>query len=586
MNLGLIGNCSYNALIDDKGSVVWLCWPRFDSSSVFCSLLDDEKGGSFDIKPAEKMQGNKPWNSKQEYIQNTNVLRTEYSSKPAKFEIIDFAPRYNQFDRSYKPTSLIRIVRPLEGQPVINVRCNPTYDYGITKPAISTGSNHIRFEGLPAQLRLTTNAPLTYITEETPFVLAKTLYFALTWGQPLEASLKQTCEMFLEKTVSYWRRWVKRCTLPKLFQEEVIRSALVLKLHQFEDTGAIIAATTTSLPESAGSVRNWDYRYCWLRDAFFTLSAFRYLGQFEELEMFADYIRNIASLSTPERLQPVYGIDLNSKLTEIELSHLKGYKGHQPVRIGNQAYTHIQNDIYGEVILAVAPLFLDPRFVADEDILSVKLIENMLTHIENKIYEKDAGLWEFRNTLQIHTFSLLMHWLGAREAVKIGEKLKLKSLSAKAARIMKKAADFLENKCWNPRLSCYTQAPGTTELDASLLCMINDGYIKHNSKRINTHLHAIEKRLVRKDGLVYRYLHRDDFGKPHSTFTVCGFWYIEALCRTGNYAKARKLMEKYCSLANNLGLLSEDIDPKDLSLWGNFPQTYSHVGLINCAFQF
>lgn len=580
MKYGIIGNCAYSALIDDTARVVWLCWPRFDSSSVFCHLLDSEIGGSFSIQPSD------PFKSTQSYLQNTNVLRTEFHSKRGCFEVIDFAPRFMQYDRSFRPTTLVRIVRPISGEPLIHVQCNPTYEYAKIVPERTFGSNHIRFEGLPSQLRLTSNASITYLLDETPFLLTKDLYFVLTWGRPLEAPIKETCETFFERTVNYWHRWVKRCTLPNVFQDEAIRSALVLKLHQYEETGAIIAASTTSIPEAPGTVRNWDYRYCWIRDAFFTLSAFRYLGQTEELELFAEYFRNIAARSAPSRLQPLYAIDLRSELDEIELTHLKGYKGHAPVRIGNQAYTHIQNDIYGEVLLAIAPLFLDPRFIADEGARSVKLLESLLTHISSKLSEQDAGLWEFRNTMQLHTFSVLMHWLGGREARKIAQKLKLSRLEAKAVSIMRRAEQILERKCWNSKLGCYTQAAGTTEIDASLLCMITDGYLKSSPKKMSSHLKAIEKRLVRKDGLVYRYLHKDDFGRPHSTFTVCGFWYIEALCRSGQEAKAYRLLKQYSGYSNHLGLYSEDLNPEDFSLWGNFPQTYSHVGLINAAFQF
>jgi GH15 family glucan-1,4-alpha-glucosidase len=285
--LGIIGNCSYSALVRD-GSVEWLCWPRPDSSFVFGPLLDREAGGAFTV---EGLDANEV---RQEYVENTNVLRTEFSGPSGAFELVDFAPRFQQYDRFFKPSMLVRILRPLSGEPRARVRCRPRYEYGLVEAGSWRASNHVEYTGFPAPLRLTTNLPLTYVEDERPFLLERERHLVLTWGQPLEAGLEETAEHFLERTIDYWRRWVKGTRVPRDYQREVIRSALTLKLHQYEDTGALLAATTTSLPEHPNSGRTWDYRYCWLRDAYFTLNAFERLGHSEEMELFLEYLRNLA----------------------------------------------------------------------------------------------------------------------------------------------------------------------------------------------------------------------------------------------------------------------------------------------------
>lgn len=579
MDLGIIGNCQYSALIDRQARVAWLCWPRFDSSFVFGSLLDEKKGGEFSIS----MEAEHTLH--QQYVRNTNILRTEFKSDQGSFEVIDFAPRFQHLHRIFHPTMLIRIVRPLSGEPKIKVNLKPTYDYGKTTPKSYWGSNHIQYEGLPSPLRLTTNSPLTYLQEEKSFVLSSTRYFVLTWGEPLEAPLKETCENFYERTKEYWQTWVKRCAIPPAYQDEVIRSALVLKLHQYEDTGAIIAATTTSIPESPHSERTWDYRYCWLRDSYFTLSALRYLGQFEEMEAFIDFLRNIAEASDGQSLQPVYGVNGERVLTEMTLDYLEGYKKNKPVRVGNAAYAHVQNDIYGEMILAISPLFLDRRFNLEDVNPPKKLLFNLVNQIERYVEVEDAGLWEFRNKKKLHTFSLLMHWLGANKANEIAQIYHMQDLGQKSENLSQKIRNIIETKCWNEELQCFTQAAGTKEMDASLFMLINTGFITKEHPAAHAQMAALEKSLVTANNLAYRYVHTDDFGKPTTAFTVCSFWYVEALARLGQYEKARNIFEKYIQLRNHLGLLTEDIDPQTLEQWGNFPQTYSHVGLINAAFR-
>ncbi|RMG20763.1 MAG: glycoside hydrolase family 15 protein [Deltaproteobacteria bacterium] len=578
MKLALIGNCNYQALIDDVGRVVWLCWPRFDSSFVFGTLLDERQGGEFSIRPREEA-----FRTEQHYLPNTNIVRTLFHGDKGSFEVVDFAPRFRLYERFFKPTMLVRRIRPLSGRTSVRIVCDPVYDYGRLRPEPVFASNHIEWPVAGARLRLTTNAPLSYVAERRAFVLDDEVYLVLTWGEPLEAPLKETCDNFYRRTRSYWETWVKHGVLTESFQEAVIRSALALKLHQFEDTGAITAATTTSLPEYPGSGRNWDYRYCWLRDAGFTLGALRRLGQFEEMEAFVSFLANIAEESA-DRLQPVYGISGARRLDEIELTHLEGYRGNKPVRVGNAAYAQVQNDVYGEMIAAIAPLFLDLRFRDGAGALTTDLLHRLVDSVEAKLFEPDAGPWEKRDQPRLHTFSLLMHWLGARTAEKIGSRVGDPRLAERGRDLAEKAREVIDGRCWRPELGFFADAVDTDEPDAALFMMVNVGYFTPGDPRARSHVEATAERLAAKPHLLHRYLHHDGIGKTEAAFVACGFWYAEALARVGQPGRAQEILEALVGHANHVGLLSEDIDPKTGELWGNFPQTYSHVGLINAAF--
>ncbi len=578
MKYGLIGNCSYQALLDERARVVFLCWPRFDSSFVFGSLLDEEQGGEFSILPAEG-----PVAPEQSYLPNTNILRTVFESPTGSYELTDFAPRFQQYERYFKPTMLVRRIKPLSGAPQVRIRCNPVYDYARIKPALYQASNHIQWLIPNAQLRLTTNVPLSYITESRSFALERTAYVVVTWGTPLEAALEETCESFLARTRRYWESWVKHTALPGVFQTEVIRSALALKLHQYEDTGAITAATTTSLPEYPNSGRNWDYRYCWLRDAYFTLRAMRRLGHFEELEAYASYMRNRAEAS-PDRIQPVYAISGESDLHEVVLDHLSGYRGNTPVRAGNAAYLQVQHDVYGELLAAIAPLYLDIRFSGTASELSDRLVRRLVQGSTDTLESPDAGIWEYRGEQRVHTFSLLMHWFGARIAERVAERVGDADLGRMATDLEKRARGLMEDKCFRKDRGYYADALTTDNADASLMMMVNLGYLDRNHPNAESHIRALAKDLSLKDYLIRRYRHHDGIGETHATFTVCGFWYAEALARLGHFDEAIRACEQIISYANPLGLFSEDVDPATGEQWGNFPQTYSHVGLINAAF--
>ncbi len=575
-NLGIIGNCSYLAYIDNEADVKWLCMPRFDSSFVFGSLLD-KNCGNFYIKPF-----NKNYKSNQYYKENTNILITEFITDEDEFRVIDFAPRFYQYDRYFKPMMLFRKIELIKGNPFIKIACNPTGIYGNVKPEVVLGSNHIRYLNIGPNLRLTTDIPLTYILEEKPFILNDKKYLAFTYGPPLEAPLVKTAEDFLEETEKYWLNWVKSTSIANFHQKEIIRSALVLKLHQFEDTGGIIASGTTSLPESNNSGRNWDYRYCWLRDTYYTLMAFNNIGHFDELEKYFYYIQNIIYSHKASLIAPLYTLSGDKVPFETELN-LDGYCGNKPIRIGNNATSQIQNDVYGQLLVSLLPLYTDNRLTYFNKLKSLNIIKQLLNKIKDTINKPDSGIWEFRNKNQYHLYTNLFHWAGSMACIKIGKHFNDAELESLAKNMADQAAENIE-KCYNSKLKAYTQAIDSDCIDASSLQLIIMKYLDPNSEKAKNQIEAVEKHLKIKDALLYRYNKEDDFGKPENAFLICSFWYIEALAITGRLDDAIKNFEEVLKYTNHLGLLSEDAGI-DGSQWGNFPQTYSHVGLMNAAYK-
>jgi GH15 family glucan-1,4-alpha-glucosidase len=574
---GIIGNCAFIAHINKNTNVDWLCWPRFDSSFVFGGLLDEDKGGEFSIRPAGE------YVSKQFYLENTNILCTEISNSEGTYRITDFAPRFYQYERYYKPLMLIRKIEVIEGNPRVKVKCKPVYAYGDEEFKSRRGSNHLQFETSTEMLQLSTNISLSYIEDERYFALHEPKYLIVTYGYKLEAPIASTAERFLENTKLYWRTWIKHSSIGNFNQAIVIRSSLVLKIHQYEDTGAIIAASTTSLPEHPGSTRNWDYRYCWMRDTYYVITALNHIGHFEEMERYFNYITDI-SFRNDIRYQPLFGIAGERTLTERILTNIKGYQGNQPVRVGNQAFEHIQNDIYGQVLISMLPLYNDTRFIYDERQDSSQWLDSLLSKIERTIDEKDAGIWEFRNIANIHCYTNLFQWAGAKAALKMAHTIDNTSFQERAQVLIDKAAKHIED-CYDPERKVYNHAVGSEHLDASTLQLILMNYLDHDSQKAKDHLIAVEKELKAENGLFYRYKHSDDFGKPKSTFLICAFWYVEALACVGRVDDAIREFESLMKFGNHLQLFSEDIDETDGSQWGNFPQAYSHVGLMNAAYR-
>lgn len=577
-NIGIIGNCNYLALINDRTNVVWMCWPHFDDSFVFGSLLDEKEGGEFSIVPLCESAAR----YEQSYIENTNVLQTDVYCGDSIFRVTDFAPRFEQHGRHNKPLMLMRKIEPIKGTPQVKVVCSPKGDYGRIKPDVHFGSNHVHYSGIGGPIRLTSNIPLTYICKEKFFVLDEVKYLILTWGMSFDLPIRSTVESYLSDTIAYWQEWASQCSISRLYQKPVLRSALALKLHQYEDTGAIIASATASLPEAPGTGRTWDYRYCWLRDTYYTLNALNRMSRFDEMKKFAQFVTNIAE-DEQGRLAPVYTISGDPLPPEVILS-LSGYNGNGPVRIGNRASIQIQNDIYGQVLLAQFPLLVDARFPGKVGSTSLDLLNRTLSSIERTMDEADATIWEYRNMKEKHCYTFLHHWAGSKAAAKVAEKIGDKELYYRAMKLSSQSRRQIES-CFDPGLGVYLPSPGKNYADASLLHLITLGFLAPRSIRAKNLLHHIEKTLLTPGGNLYRYDRADDFGRPDVTFAVCTFWYVEALVGAGYVDEAFRVFENMLGYCNHLGLYSEDIHEGSRSQWGNFPQTYTHVGLINAAFK-
>ena len=573
-DLGLIGNCQFSALIERSGSVVWCCLPQFDSEPVFGKLLDPS-GGEFSIEPADGSMG------RQRYLDNTNILETVFEAPGGRFRIIDLAPRFSQHERMYRPTQLVRIVEPLEGNPLIRLRCEPRLGWSKVPPSSLRGSNHVRFEGFEAPLRLTSDIAPIYLGGQ-PFVLTERRHLILSWGPPVEEELHGLCERYLLETSRYWQRWVKHCNIPPHYQKEVIRSALTLKLHCFEDTGAIIAAMTTSIPEAPGSGRTWDYRYCWLRDGYFVLNALRLLGHFEEREHFIQYLIGIAANTPDLDLKPLYRLDGSSDLEERIIDNWAGFNGDGPVRVGNGAALHQQHDVFGEMIMGLAPVFIDDRFSLERNPATLDLLERLARKAAAVVGTPDAGIWEYRKAWEPQTFSSLMCWAGADRMARVARRHRPERAGEYAATASKIRAEIIE-RAWSNSKNSFVSSYDGHDLDAALLQIATLRMLERGDLRIGQTIDAISRELTQA-GWLFRYKANDGLGDTSVAFVICTFWLVEALAATGRITEAREVMARAQAVGSPLGLLSEDIEPATGRMWGNFPQCYSHVGMINAAF--
>lgn len=574
-NLGVIGNCQFSALIENTGAIVWCCLPRFDSEPLFSALLDEADGGFFLVGPAQGGLG------AQRYIENTNVLETVFNTSDGSFRCIDFAPRFSLYERMFRPTKLFRIIEPLSGTPRIRARCAPRRGWSKEIPVETHGSHHVRYDGFPAQLRLTTDIPLSYL-DGRPFALTGRRHLVLAYGEPVEEPLEPLCDQFLTATIRYWQKWVKHCTIPPLYQHEVIRSALTLKLHCFEDTGAIIAAMTTSIPESPGSGRTWDYRYCWLRDAYYAISAFRLLGHFEEREQFIHYLLNVAGTAPDLNLAPIYRVDGGTDMEERILTKWAGFQGEGPVRVGNAAAKHRQHDVFGEMVLALAPLFIDDRYAADRTPATLDLLTRLSRKAISVAGTPDAGIWEYRTESRPQTFSSLMCWAAADRMARVA-KLHSPHLVSEFESAAEGLRTQIVTQAWDDQLKSLVASSQQGDLDASLLQAVTLRLLPAQDARLHGTIDAIRQHLG-QNGWLRRYRSDDGFGQPSVAFLICTFWLVDALCESGRIAEARAVFEHSRKALSPLDLLSEDIDPQTGRLWGNFPQAYSHVGLIHAAF--
>ena len=581
LDLALIGNGSIGALIDSRGRIVWACLPRFDSEPVFDSLLKNRSGpdtpGSYCVQLLGFVR------SKQEYLKNTAVVMTRlFDRDGGAIEVTDFAPRFKQFGRMFRPVTLVRHIRPIAGSPRIRIRLRPTFDAGRGRPRVSHGSNHIRYVMAEQTLRLTTDASVTAILDQTAFVVEQDVTLVLGPDETLQGAVAESGRRFFEETVDYWHEWVRYLSIPFEWQEAVIRAAITLKLNAYDDTGAIVAAMTTSIPEAPNSGRNWDYRFCWLRDAQFVVGALNRLGTTQTMERYLRFIVNVAADSEDGRLQPVYRINGRSGLEEREIESLPGYRGMGPVRFGNQAYRQIQNDVYGSTVLAATHMFFDERLVYPGNDALFRRLEH-LGNIAARVYDRpDAGPWELRGSSRVHTYSSVMCWAACDRLSKIARQLGLEERAAYWSAVSDRMHRAICEHAWNDEMNSFVATFGGTNLDASLLLFKELGFLRADDPRFAGTVAAVETNLRRGDFL-FRYAAPDDFGQPETAFTICTFWYVDALQAMGHTTEAREIFEKLLACRNPHGLLSEDLDPDTGELWGNFPQTYSMVGLINSA---
>jgi GH15 family glucan-1,4-alpha-glucosidase len=577
LDLAVIGNGRTTALLNPLSQIVWWCFPRFDGDPVFCRLLaGDEEKGFTDVL----LEGQVSTHS--EYIRNTAVVSTVLTDKNgASVRITDFAPRFFQYGRTFRPPQLMRLIEPVSGLPRITIRFRPTSGYGQEHMRRAFGSNHIRYTGGDAAIRLTTDAPLAYIDRESPFVLTRPLNLVFGADTPFEGELATTCREFCDRTRDHWQEWIRRLAISYEWQDAVIRAAITLKLSAFEETGAIIAAHTTSIPEAPGSGRTWDYRFCWLRDAYFVVRSLNRIGASRTMEDYINYILTIVTGSTGE-LQPVYSIVSTDPLEERIIADLKGYRGDGPVRIGNAAVAQNQHDTYGSAILAATPMFFDRRLprMGDENLF--RMLEPLGEKSAALALVPDAGIWEFRERRSVHTHSVAMCWAGCHRLEVIAAHLGLNDRAAYWGKHSNHILKTMLDQSWNKKRGAFTAAFGREELDASVLLLNELGAVAADDPRFVSTVEAMEREL--KFGMnVMRYTSADDFGLPETAFLICRFWLIDALWAIGRKQDARDMFVDALKLRNSYGLLSEDVHPATGQLWGNFPQTYSMAGLILSA---
>ena len=582
LSLGVIGNCAFSALIDERGRIVWCCLPRFDGDPVFSALLHPE-GGEDAGRSAFAIEIEDFAHSRQWYEPNTAVLKTQLFDRLGQgLEITDFAPRFFARSRFFKPTTIVRRVRPLKGAPRIRVSVDLRYDWGRTAPVITRGSNHVRYVGPDLTLRLYTDASVSHLLSRQPFLLTREHDFLLGPDETLDQGIADTARLFEQETLGFWRRWSQRLHIPLQWQQAVIRAAITLKLSLYEDTGAIVAAMTTSIPEAPGSGRNWDYRYCWLRDAFFVIRALNSLSEVGTMEDYVRWLFNIVVGARGGHIQPLYGLGLEHDLPEQVMAHLDGYRGMGPVRVGNQAQEHFQHDVYGNVVLGAAQAFHDQRILRAAGVAEFQQLEAVGEQARRTYDLPDAGMWELRTRARVHTSSALMCWAACDRLAKIAVILKLPERTAYWRGHAQQIRERILKEAWSEERQSFAESFGGRDLDASALLMIEVGFIAPQDPRFVATLAALEAHLC--DGpYMRRYEAPDDFGKPETAFNICTFWRIDALARLGRRPEAIEIFETMLAARNHLGLLSEDTHPVTGEMWGNFPQTYSMVGIINAA---
>ncbi|MFA7140967.1 MAG: glycoside hydrolase family 15 protein [Proteiniphilum sp.] len=582
LDYGIIGNCRTAALVSKAGSIDWLCLPDFDSPSIFAKLLDEEKGGSFHFEVSEE------YAIRQEYHGNTNILLTRFESPENGFILFDYMPRYRTSElRYYMPPEIHRYIRVTKGKPVVRVIYDPKINYAREEVKHEIVGNYIKtcsVEDSEDKIYLYTSMDFDKVLNREEIELTEHHFFLLSYNQKLITVDTNRVLLEYERTKVYWFNFVNRSRDYLQYDSMIKRSLLVLKLLSYQNTGAMLAAVTTSLPESIGETRNWDYRFCWLRDASMSIDTLLFMRQKTAAARFIGFVKHIMK-SREEKIQIMYGIRGERELTEETLDHLSGYENSRPVRIGNAAYDQEQNDSVGYLLDVIYKYYLYFPGTLDEVEEIWEIIKNLVRSVMASWRKPDRSIWEFRTREKHFVFSKVMSWVAVDRASLIAELLQRDSYAAK----WRHEADLIKaevhEKGWNEELQCFTQAYDNTDYDSSLLLMQFYGFIEPDNERYVKTVKAIRENLYH-EGLMYRYKSEDDFGLPSSSFTICTFWLIEALFIIGEREEAREIFEKMISYSNHVGLYSEDLDFKTKRQLGNFPQAYSHLALINTAILF
>ena len=582
LNFGIIGNCKSSALINDDSSIDWSCLPEFDSPSIFCKILDEKIGGNF------KIDCDSSYSIRQKYMEKTCILITTFQNPENEFQVIDFMPRYQKENGIYySPPQIVRVLKLVKGKPKFRVSYNPKLSFSLGKTNNYVKENFIvsvlnedRYE----TLYLYTDLNKNIVLNSSEITLREDHFMTISYNEKINIPGIESTLLELEKTKVYWTNWCYKTPVFENYNDEILRSAMTLKLLTYEKTGAVLAAATTSIPETIGEVRNWDYRFCWIRDASMVIKVIAKLGHIRIVKKFIEYIIDLIP-TKEQKLQIMYGIKGEKLLTEKTLDHLAGYKNSKPVRVGNAAFSQKQNDIYG--ILMDAIHYKIEKFTDENDKHEElwSIVKSIVWVVNNNWKLPDKGIWEFRNEDQHFTFSKLLCWVAIDRAIKISEIIQDGKSAKKWTPLRDEIKNNIMKNAWNEKKKAFTQSYDSEHLDASILLMEPYGFIEAKNKKYISTVKAIGKELSH-EGLLFRYKNVDDFGTPSSSFTVCTFWYIDSLYKIGEEKKSKKLFEKLLSYSNHLGLFSEDIDFKSKRLLGNFPQAYSHLALIDTALNF
>jgi alpha,alpha-trehalase len=581
LNYGVIGNCRSAALVSEKGWIEWCCLPDFDSPSIFSKLIDENIGGEFGFIVHEK------YKTSQKYLDKTNILCTTFDSEEGCFEVLDFMPRYKTNNESYyAPSEIYRYIRLLSGKPKIQIVYNPKFNYALEN------ANHLIF-GNCIITNSTSNSESIYLYSDFSFedilnlkeiTLTGHHFLLLSYNQKLISIDIDRAYLEYQRTKVYWLNWTNRSRKFKQYNSEIIRSLLVLKLLSYQDTGAVLASITTSIPETIGETRNWDYRFCWIRDASMSLDTLLNLGHDKAAKKFLMFIKRILK-SKSDKFQIMYGIRGEKELQETILDHLEGYNGSMPVRIGNAAFKQEQNDIYGYLMNVIYKYYRHFPGTLDEIEDMWEIVQNVIRTV-SLIWEKpDNGIWEMRGESSHFVFSKVMCWVAIDRGVKIAKLLKRKDFEQEWQNLAIQIKEDILKKGWKDDIQSFTQTYCNKYMDASLLLMEEYGFIGANDEKYKKTVLSIQKELFH-EGLMYRYINSDDFGKPSSAFVICTFWLVKALFKIGYIDEAKSIFDNLLKYSNHLCLFSEDIDFSTKRLLGNFPQSYSHLALINTAVLF